>query len=75
MIDRKDNGGKEVVHPLPVIEVMSNTREAIETYRLATGMTYQEAALTLIMNEMRCMHWHIDQHVPKEVIEGTRKFP
>lgn len=74
MINRKDgNGGKEVVHPLPVIEVMSNTREAIETYRLATGMTYQEAALTLIMNEIRCVHWHYDDALGKEMAKAAQE--
>ena len=62
----RKNGGKEVEHPKPIIELIANTREAIEGYSTATNMTFQEAALVLIFNELRCIHWHFDDALAKE---------
>lgn len=61
IVKKRDNGDKEVAHPKPVIEVMANTRESIEGYKAATGLTFQEAALVLNLNEIRCVHFHMDQ--------------
>lgn len=54
------NGKTEIEHPKPMLEVLDNTREAIEGYREAKQLSFSEAALVLIFNELRCMHFHLD---------------
>ncbi|GAJ04018.1 unnamed protein product [marine sediment metagenome] len=61
-----DNGDKEIEHPKPLIEVLSNSREAIEGYAQASELPLAEAALVLIFNELRCIHWHYDAALAKE---------
>lgn len=63
---RHTGSSKEIEHPKPMIEVIANTRESIEGYSAATNMTFQEAALVLILNELRCIHWHLDIDLAKE---------
>jgi len=57
----RSNGPKEIAHPQPIIEVMANTREAIEGYSAATGLSFEHAALVLTLNELRCVHFHMNQ--------------
>lgn len=47
-------------HPKTQIEVMSNTLDAVTGYAASKGMANMEAALVLILNELRCIHWHFD---------------
>jgi len=55
-----NNGKNEDEHPKPLIEVMSSTQDAITGYAAAKEMSPELAALTLILNELRCIHWHYD---------------
>ena len=65
-----NNGKKEIEHPKATIEVMENSRSAIEGYAQAQRVPEAEAALVLILNELRCIHWHLDQlMMVKEVRE------
>ncbi|MBA7663889.1 hypothetical protein ES703_71937 [subsurface metagenome] len=47
-------------HPKNQIEIMSNTMDAITGYASAKQLSMPEAALVLILNELRCIHWHMD---------------
>lgn len=47
-------------HPKSQIEVMSNTMDAVTGYASAKQLPTPEAALVLILNELRCIHWHMD---------------
>ncbi len=60
------NGRKEIEHPKTMIEVMEGTRGAVEGYAKAQGIPEVEAALILILNELRCIHWHFDARMAKE---------
>lgn len=62
----RGNGKHEGEHPKALVEVMGNTREAIEGYAAAAGTERAEAALILILNELRCIHWHLDQWTPRQ---------
>lgn len=55
-------------HPKNQIEVMSNTMDAVTGYASAKGMSTLEASLILVLNELRCIHWHFDAMMatPKE---------
>jgi len=53
-------GEKVKEHPKTLIEVMSNTMDAITSYSSAKNLPTLEAALVLILNELRCIHWHLD---------------
>jgi len=63
---KKSNGYKEIEHPKSQVEVLSNSREAIESYASATGLSFQEAAMVLVFNELRCIHWHYDAAVSEK---------
>lgn len=54
---------KEIEHPKPLIEVMANTREAVEGYALVHNISTLEAGLVLMFNELRCIHWHFDKEL------------
>ena len=69
----RKNGDKAVEHPKPMIEIISGTREAIEGYSQATGLTFQQAAEVLILNELRCIHWHFDTDLAKELEKASGK--
>jgi len=56
--------GKE--HPKPLVEMMSNTREAVEAYAQATKVSLGDAALILCFNELRCIHWHLDRDLAEK---------
>ena len=58
-------------HPKNQIEVMSNTQDAITGYAAAKQITTLEASQVLILNELRCLHWHLDAEMAKEVENGT----
>lgn len=47
-------------HPKNQVEVMSNTMDAITEYAVAKRITTLEASQVLILNELRCIHWHLD---------------
>ncbi|MBA7576332.1 hypothetical protein ES708_18171 [subsurface metagenome] len=55
-----NNDEKEIEHPKTMLEVMEGTRGAVEGYAQTQGIPETEAALILILNEMRCIHWHLD---------------
>lgn len=59
---RRNNGDKAVEHPKPIIEMMSNSREGIEGYVQAMKgeLSWEQAVLLFILNELRCIHWHYD---------------
>jgi hypothetical protein len=60
----KSNGNDE--HPKSAIELMENTAEAIYAYAAVKKISPQEAAQILILNELRCIHWHFDAMMPKK---------
>ena len=60
------NGEKETEHPKTMIEIMEGTRGAVEGYAQTQGISETEAALILILNELRCIHWHFDANMAKE---------
>jgi hypothetical protein len=55
-----NNGEKETEHPKPLIEVLKNTKSAIEDYASAKNIPISESAQVLILNELRCIHFHLD---------------
>lgn len=61
-----NNNKKELEHPKTMIEVMENTRGAVEGYAQAQRIPEAEAALILILNELRCIHWHFDTTMLRE---------
>ena len=65
----RKNGDKEVEHPKPIIEMMSNSREAIEGYvqTMKGELSWEQVALLFIFNELRCIHWHYDNALVKEL--------
>ncbi len=70
-----NNGKKELEHPKTMIEVIEGTRSAVEGYAQAQRVHEVTAALILILNELRCIHWHFDAQMAKEEAEhaGTHK--
>lgn len=64
-------GKKEKVeeHPKSLIEVMSDTMDVVTGYALAKDMTTLEASLILILNELRCIHWHLDMEMAKKEVK------
>ena len=65
------NGDKEIEHPKTMIEVIEGTRGAVEGYAQVQNVSETEAALILILNELRCIHWHLDKAMTQEVKDGT----
>ena len=63
------NGGKEVEHPKTVIEVMEGTRGSVAGYAQAQRIPEAEAALILMLNELRCIHWHLDSTMVRETAD------
>ena len=55
-----NNGKKEQEHPKTMIEVMEGTRAAVSGYAQTYGISEADAASILILNELRCIHWHYD---------------
>ncbi len=53
-------------HPKTMIEVLGNTREAVEGYAATADIPFNDAALILVLNELRCIHWHFDQAMVKD---------
>jgi hypothetical protein len=68
-----NNGRKETEHPKTMIEVMENTRGAVEGYAQAQRISETDAALILILNELRCIHWHLDAQMAKEEVKHAGK--
>ncbi len=57
----RNNGNNKIKeHPKTAIEVIEGTREAVEAYAKAKDLTFTEASQVLILNELRCIHWHFD---------------
>lgn len=67
------NGKKEIEHPKTMIEVIEGTRGAVEGYAQAQRISETDAALILILNELRCIHWHFDAQMAKEEAEHAGK--
>lgn len=51
------------VHPKVQIEVMEDTRSAIEGYAATQKISLELSAQILILNELRCLHWHKDMEL------------
>ena len=56
-----NNGKRGTEHPKALIEVIENTRAAVEGYAQTHKISEVESALILVLNELRCIHWHLDQ--------------
>ncbi len=63
-----DNGDKEIEHPKTMIEVVEGTRGSVEGYAKTQNVSEEESALILILNELRCIHWHLDKAMIKEEV-------
>jgi len=50
-------------HIKSMIEMMEGTKEVIEGYAEAKGLSFSEASQALIFNELRCIHWHFDEGI------------
>lgn len=61
-----NNDKKELEHPKAIMEVMDNTLSSITGYASAKGISTLEATQVLILNELRCIHWHFDTTMPRE---------
>lgn len=72
-LKHRKNGDEVKEHPKPMIELIEGTREAIEGYRQAADLTFQQAAEVLILNELRCIHWHYDDILAKEITKPSEK--
>lgn len=57
---------KELEHPKTMIEVIEGTRAAVEGYAQTQKIPETDAALILILNELRCIHWHLDTMMPRK---------
>jgi hypothetical protein len=57
----EDNNKSDREHPKNQMEAMSDTKEAVSAYAAVHKLTEQEATALLILNELRCMHWHYDE--------------
>jgi len=53
-------------HPKSLLELLADSREAIEGYCLKSELSFNQAALVLIFNELRCIHWHFDRQMEVE---------
>ncbi len=53
----------EQEHPKTQIEFISNTMDAVTGFATAKQMSTMEASLVLILNELRCIHWHFDNGI------------
>lgn len=58
---KRGNGNKEIEHPKSMLEVIANTKESVENYSAMAGLTLEQGALVLVLNELRCLHFHVDQ--------------
>ena len=56
-------------HPKSQVEIMSNTLDAITGYAAAKRLSTLEAAQVLILNELRCIHWHLDAAMAEEEVK------
>lgn len=56
-----DNGNDKISeHPKPVIEYLEGTTEAISAFANLRKIPLNEATLVLILNELRCIHYHLE---------------
>lgn len=57
-----NNGRKGPVteHQKNQIDVMENTARAISDYAAVKNIPFHDAAQILVLNELRCIHWHFD---------------
>lgn len=53
-----NNGNSE--HPLSVMETTGITYDSVSAYAQKYDLSIRDAANILILNELRCMHWHLD---------------
>jgi hypothetical protein len=51
----------KVEHPQNQFEYMSNTLEAVDGFAAVHHMPRAEATQLMILNELRNMHWHMDE--------------
>jgi hypothetical protein len=47
-------------HPKAVIEMLADTHDTITAYAASKGIGQREAIGLMILNELRCIHWHMD---------------
>ncbi len=68
------NDKKELEHPKTIIEVIKGTHGAVEGYAQTQKISETDAALILILNELRCIHWHFDVQMAKEEAEHAKEM-
>jgi len=68
----KRNGEKETEHPKTMVEVIEGTLSSVEGYAQAKRISEEKAALVLILNELRCIHWHFDAMMAQDKIIMTQ---
>ena len=56
---------KQITHPKNQIDVIEGTRESIEGYAQVHRLSIGDTASILILNELRCIHWGIDEILEK----------
>ena len=67
----KEENVLELEHQKTMIEVMEGTRSSVEGYAAAQNILEGKAALILILNELRCIHWHFDQAMAKDEVKDS----
>ena len=60
-------------HPQNPIELIDTTSGAIQDYAALHKLDRVEAALTLILNELRCLHWHFDIDLAERQAQAKEK--
>ncbi len=71
----KPNGnGKDTQeeHPKPQLEYLEDTAQAVSSFAALKNISQFEATQLLILNELRCMHFHLDR-IHGIMIEETDK--
>lgn len=62
-----NNSGEKVSeHPKSMVTMLDNTDSAVRNYATAMGLSDFESSLILILNEIRCVHWHLDAQMAKD---------
>lgn len=65
-----NNGNDKISeHPKSIITMLDNTDSAIRNYATTMNISNSESALILILNELRCIHWHMDAQMAKDMEE------
>lgn len=69
MANQKDNTEE---HPKSIVEVLENTRSAVEGYAAAQNISELQSVMILIFNELRCIHWHFDRALAEEKVHASK---